>query len=88
MLSSYEVGETSVKGAIAVNFASNILLAGSLNMLWGMINTIQIIAFFPLVNLPMPANSQRLFSIIVKIAMFDIVDITEEIEAFESKLGF
>ena len=42
--------------AIISNFVINILISGSLNLLWGMINCLQIISYFPLINVLVPAN--------------------------------
>ena len=44
---SLQVGSTA---ALAGNAGINILLAGSLNQVWGMINNLQIITFTPLIQ--------------------------------------
>ena len=63
------------KTALISNFLINLLVSGSLNLLWGMINSLQILTHFPLINVLMPANSQMLFSVIVKIATFDVINV-------------
>ena len=39
------------------NFATNLLLSGAMTYLWGLLNSVQIVAHFPLVNVMMPANA-------------------------------
>ena len=43
------------------NFAVNLLLSGAMNMLWGLLHSMQIVAHFPLINIMMPGNAQVLF---------------------------
>ena len=65
-----------VTGATVVShFVSNIAIAGTLNYLWSMINCLQIMAHFPLINILMPANCQLIFLVVVKIATFDLLPI-------------
>ena len=63
------------KTAVISNFIINILIAGPLNLLWGTINCLQIITSLPLINVLMPANCQLLFSVLVKIATFDLIPV-------------
>ena len=69
------VAEAATQTAIVTNFITNIAISGSLNALWGMINNLQIIAHYPLINVLMPANSQILFSVIVRVATFDLIPV-------------
>ena len=43
------------------NFGVNLLLSGAMNMLWGLMHSMQIVAHFPLINIMMPGNAQVLF---------------------------
>ena len=70
--------------AILSNFIINILLSGSLNLLWGMINCIQIVSHFPLINVLVPANCKFVFSIMVKIATFDVIPVDGIMESIQS----
>lgn len=54
------------------NFALNLVMASSLQLLWGMINVLQIIIYMPLFNIAFPANAQFFYALIVDIANFDI----------------
>ena len=73
--------------ALASNFLVNILLSGSLSLLWGMINSMQVISYFPLLNLIMPANCQYLFSIIITVATFDLFPMDGILEIIDDILG-
>jgi hypothetical protein len=63
---------------VAGNFAANLILSGSLSLLWGMINALQIIAHLPLLMVMMPANASNFYTFIINIANFNIVP-TEKI---------
>ena len=69
------VVDVTVKTAIISNFIINILISGALSYLWGLINCLQIVSHFPLINVLMPANCQLLFSILIKMATFDVVPV-------------
>ena len=79
--------EQATTAALIGNFAINIILSGSMQFLWGMIHCMQIIAFFPLIHVMMPANANKLFSILVKIATFDLFPAEFVIEGIEEKLS-
>ena len=78
---------TATSTAIISNFLINLLISGSLNLLWGMINCLQIISHFPLVNVLVPANCQLLFGIMVKIATFDVIPVDGIMEDITRWLG-
>ena len=65
--------EHFTSGALIGNFAANLLLSGALNVLWGLLHAMQIVAHFPLINVMMPSNARMLFQVIIKIATFDII---------------
>lgn len=57
------------------NFALNIFLSASLNYLWGMINTLQIIVKIPLLQISFPSNAFMFYIFINNIAAFDIIPV-------------
>lgn len=63
-----------MKGFMYGSIASNILLAGSLSMLLGMVNSLQLIIHLPIMNFPIPANAMTLIRYLVPIVMFDLLD--------------
>ena len=69
------------------NFVINLFLSGAMNTLWGMVNAMQIIAHFPLINIMMPSNAQIVFNVIVEIATFDIIPTEPLIESAEDDMG-
>jgi len=65
---------TMVYGGLAVNLA----LSASLSMLWGMLNLMQLLVKFPLLNITLPQNAVIFYTIINDLANFDIIP-TEKI---------
>jgi len=49
------------------------LLAGSLNQVWGMVNNLQIVVHTPLINVQFPANAFLLYDVMISVATFDIL---------------
>ena len=61
-------------------------MQGTISFFWGLINSLQILSYFPLINLAMPANAHIFFQIIVHIANFEIVSqINDAVDEFEEK---
>ena len=52
-------------------------MAASLNQLWSMINTQQLIVMIALFQVTMPANAGMFFRTIMSIAAFDFYDFTD-----------
>lgn len=50
---------------LASNIVINIFLSSAMTLLWGMINCIQIVAHFYLVNIQIPANATMMFKMLV-----------------------
>ena len=67
----------SSKVAMASNFVINILISASLNQLWSMINTQQLIVMMPLFQIQLPANAGMFFRSVMEIAAFDFYDFTD-----------
>ena len=59
---------------LAGNSIINILIAGSLAEVWGMINNLQLIIFAPLVNVQFPGNAFMLYDVMIVIGTFDYLD--------------
>ena len=78
----------SVTNVVLVgNFFVNLLLSGAMVFLWGMLNCMQIVSHFDLVNIMMPSNAQYLFKILVAISTFNILPTEVVIDEIESGLG-
>jgi hypothetical protein len=52
----------------------NVVLAGSMQLLWGMVNTIQILTHLPLLDITYPSSTLALYQIIIDVANFEITD--------------
>lgn len=77
-------------GNLAINLVLYVLVSlfmypfdrsGSLQYLWGMINTLQLIVHVPLFTLWFPANAAYMYSFIITISNFNIIPdgITEKV---------
>ena len=60
-------------------FVVNVALSGSLSLLWGLINFLQYVTFFPLMNLSFPINAKTYYQVLFSIGTFDMIP-TESIE--------
>lgn len=73
------VGNSS-NALVGSNFIVNLLLSGSMNLVWNVINGLQIIAYMPLFNVKTPGNAGAFNKFFISIASFDMFK-TEEITA-------
>ena len=78
---------TLTSASIVGNFMINIVLSSAMNLLWGLMHFMQIIAHLPLINVQSPANAEILFLVLVKISTFNIIPTDDLIENFESDTG-
>ena len=62
-----------MKSAVITNLIINIALSGSLNILWSMINTLQITLHMPAINTKSPSNAQYLNNILIGITQFEVL---------------
>jgi len=51
----------------------NLLMAGSLNQVWGMVNNLQMVLHAPLINLQFPANAGLVYSVMISVGTFDFL---------------
>ena len=61
------------------SFMANKFMQGPMSFVWGLLNCLQILAHFPLVNINMPANAHIVFMLLVKIANIQIIENADEI---------
>jgi len=64
----------AVGGLAAVTIGLNVFFAGSMQLLWGLVNTLQILTHLPLFSVTFPSTTLFLYSIIIDIANFEIYD--------------
>ena len=72
--------QTLVKGskdAVSKSFiftvGTNILLIGSIALIWGLINTLQMILYLPISQIGFPANVSMLYNILLPLASLDVI---------------
>ena len=58
---------------IAGNVIFNTVGIGAISMFWGLVNSLQIVAYFPLLAIILPANSKIMYELTYSIAAFDLV---------------
>lgn len=77
MVEKLEGQADSVQGSssavMSTNLVINVALSGSLAMLWGLINSLQIIAHMPLLVIKFPINANVFYQMLLTLATFDIL---------------
>eukprot|EP00347_Sterkiella_histriomuscorum_P013267 403365371 len=75
-----------VKGSVSTflfgNLALNIILSTSIQMVWGMINTLQIVVLASLFNITFPGNTIYFFQMVSQISSFQIIPTDQFVEYF------
>lgn len=70
-------GSTSVASSIQTlvvgNFAFSSVFNAPLQMLWGMINSLQLIVHLPMFSLQFPANAEVLFSKLIDVCSLNLL---------------
>ena len=62
-----------VNGLLIGGAIVNLILSSSLSLLWGMVNTLQLIVHMPLINIGIPGNASYFLQILITIANFEIL---------------
>jgi hypothetical protein len=64
----------AVGGLAAATVGLNVFFAGSMQLLWGLVNTLQILTHLPLFSVTFPSTTLFLYQIIIDIANFELYD--------------
>lgn len=72
--SSAVATESTMKALLIGTFIMNFILSGAMIYMIAMIRTLQLILHLPLMKILFPVNINMLFSIMIPIVMFDIID--------------
>ena len=75
-----EIFETFTEITVGSNFLLSVLFALALNLLWSMIESMQVLTFVPLFDIRMPAIPTLVFGILTEIAAFDYVEVGDYFE--------
>lgn len=80
-----------VKNASTIFASSNVLIqalmSGSLSLLWGLINSLQIVAHYPLLVINYPENAKIYSEMLLALAKFDLIPEEWLIEPTRKLLG-
>lgn len=76
----YQAG-LGLKSFIYANFGLNLMLAASMQLLWGLINSLQLLVRTPLMNLNFPLSTKLFFNNFVMVTNFDILP-SQELNAY------
>ena len=79
MESNAETIKSSTSVLVGGSFAVNLILSGSLSLLWGLINSLQLVTHFPLTNVIFPINAKTYYSVMFEIGNLDMIP-TEDLE--------
>lgn len=81
----------SAKSGTTVLASSNatiqILMAGSLSLLWGLVNSLQIVAYFPLLVVSYPDNAKISSGTLLDLARFDMIPLDLLVKPVEELFG-
>ena len=79
---------TATASAMGANFVMNLLFTGSMNSLWSLLNSVQVIVYAPMFqNLKFPNNASALNEKLTSIASFDIINTPDWIDHYIIDLG-
>ena len=62
----------------------NIFAIGSVTLLWGLVNTLQIVAHFPLLSVILPGSAKGMYTMVYEIVTLDLLPM-DEIEELMSE---
>lgn len=65
----------------------NILIAGSLSLLWGLLNSLQLLTYFPLMNVILPENAKIYFDVMFEVSNFDMIPMEYFEDAIVQEVG-
>jgi len=71
IVGSASLVSSTVLGTTVGNLAMNFFMAGSLSLLWGMLDFLLIIVHIPLLNFVLPANAGVFYEVVFEVAKFD-----------------
>ena len=72
-MSASDAASTMLTSSMSANFAITLILGFSLNNLWILINTLQVMVHLPLLAIQMPSNALYMLQALVSISNMDII---------------
>jgi len=74
MKASAEASQDMMKGILIGTFAMNVVMTGAMTYMTGMIRSLQLILHLPIFSVVIPGNVAMMFSLMVPVVMYDILD--------------
>ena len=65
--------KSAMDASLVFNLITNIAFSSSMYLLWGLINTLQMILYLPMLEVSFPANVKFLYSILLPVACLDLI---------------
>ena len=82
-----EVTKDVLTVVVTSNLVISNLVLGSISLLWGFINSLQIIAHIPLLNVILPGNARTIYDATYALATFDLISMEPLLELLEEPLA-
>ena len=82
MKASAEASQDMMKGILIGTFAMNVVMTGAMTYMTGMIRSLQLILHLPIFSVVIPGNVAMMFSLMVPVVMYDILDSSYTSEFF------
>ena len=73
-----QIATTAATAVLLVTSVAQLMSQGSLSMIWGTINAMQIAAYMPIINMSIPGNAGAFSKAIAGIVTFDIPGVDME----------
>ena len=73
MMENKDGMNSAFKAMMAGNFAVSVVLSASLNLLWSLLNSLQVIVMLPLLKTNFPSNAYLLSQTLNKVANFNVI---------------
>ena len=65
--------KTAIDASIVFKLVTNFAFSTSMYLLWGFINTLQMILYLPMLEVNFPANVKFMYSILLSVASLDLI---------------
>ena len=62
-----------MQSSILTTVALNVVFQGALSLIFGMINSLQLVLHIPIMRIVLPGNLMTVFAVLIPIVMFDVL---------------
>lgn len=71
-----------MNSSLVMSFVMNIFVAGSFQLILGLVNTLQLVLHLPIMSVVFPGNVISFFEILIPVVMFDLLEKVELVQQF------